>query len=73
VPFNNTKVAGNGSEGYSDGPLDQSQFAFLNPDFVFPPRLIGVTILNDDKTAIVVDNYNQVLILFVFWVRMCVF
>ena len=53
-------IAGNGTEGSQDGLPSQSQFAFLDPvKSGVEPWIIGVTIMEDDQTAVLIDSYNN--------------
>ena len=53
-------IAGNGTEGASNGLPSQSQFAFLDPvKSGVEPWIIGVTIMEDDQTAVLIDSYNH--------------
>jgi hypothetical protein len=53
-------LAGDGTEGYLDGS-GATKFGFL--DFRSNPTLwlVGVTVMDDDRTAVLIDNYNQVI------------
>jgi len=57
-----TTIAGNGTEGYADGATaDTTKFAFLDPKFQPTVWLIGVTVMEDDTTVVLIDNYNQAI------------
>ena len=55
-------VAGDGSEGYQDGGVqDGTKFGFIDYRQNPSPWLVGVTVMEDDRTAVLVDNYNQMI------------
>ena len=57
-----TTIAGDGTEGHQDGNTPAStQFGFIDAKEYPDPWLIGVTVMEDDKTVLLVDNYNQAI------------
>ena len=57
-----TTIAGDGTEGHQDGTsTDTTQFGFLDASVAPSPWLIGVTVMEDDRTVLLIDNYNQAI------------
>ena len=55
-------LAGDGSEGYQDGASQAAtKFGFIDYKENPSPWLVGVTVMEDDRTAVLVDNYNQMI------------
>jgi hypothetical protein len=57
-----TTIAGDGTQGHQDGTSPQTtRFGFLDATAIPTPWLIGVTVMEDDRTALLIDNYNQAI------------
>jgi hypothetical protein len=57
-----TTIAGDGTQGHQDGASPQTtRFGFLDSSVIPTPWLIGVTVMEDDRTVLLIDNYNQAI------------